>query len=348
MICSISYNDAEITTVTTLDDRCAVGLYNGQVKLYRTSTCEELTTLVHDTDPFADSGISILQFGAILRLLASVGQAFLKLWDTVEGKELFSIQAGSQTLAMAFNEAISLIFLASSDKHISSIKTTDGSFQHKFKLAWTDTFVETYGEYYLIAISIEQQVVAVFVKGGHQPVQLWYLQKQRSIGICLPQSELSDAVMSISFNPNPAYQRVVVSYRDGSLVVFDTSTCRQLVCTKAGLDHRSESIKIYNSETLQFLHSIPPMDIGIESLVFTTDNLRIIDVREDQLNIWEPTILVSQDSYSSISEPGGSVRRAIEDLEAPLVTQPSRITILHCCEKTGVAFCGRADGYITT
>ncbi|OIW22408.1 WD40 repeat-like protein [Coniochaeta ligniaria NRRL 30616] len=361
-IFSISYHDTYATAVAALDQRFVVGLADGRLKVYRTSTCEELTTLVHGMS------VSMLQFGATSKLLASVGLRSLKLWDTVAGKEIFGIRTDSQILALAFNETESLILLASSDKHISARNTTDGSLLYRF--AWTDTFVEKDGGHHLnpnaAKISIEQQVMAVVYRS--KPVQLWCLEKQRPIGACLRHSSnlkhnnAGHIVHSVVLNPNPAYQRLVVSYWDDGLVSFDTTTCRPVVEITAGLDKiamtpngktiaggdGTGSIKIYDSETLQFLHRVPIQGDPLTCIVFTTDSLRIIDVRGTQSNVWEAAILVSQDSYSSASEPSDSVHQSIDDMEAPLVDQSSEITTLHCCEENGIAFCGRTDGRVDT
>jgi WD40 repeat protein len=108
-------------------------------------------------------------------------------------------------------------------------------------------------------------------------------------------------------NPNPAYQRLVVSYWDEALVTFDINTCKLVASTTAGLDRIALSpngktlagsdgtggIKIYDFETLQFLQRIPIQGDPITSLAFTSDNVRIIDVRGMQANVWEPSVLVS-------------------------------------------------------
>ena len=364
-IFTISHHDALPSTVTTLDDRFAVGLTDGRIKLYRTSTCEELTTLVHGSVLYA---ISILQFDTTSRLLASVDAGgFLKLWDTVEGKELFIIGTESRILALAFNETESLLFLASEDKYVSSINTTNGSLQDRF--AWTDIFIENDGREpqrpRVVKISIEQQAMAVV--HGYKSVQLWCFEKKRSIGPCLPRFQPSDMVLDIAFNPNPDYQRVVVSYLSGILAVYLTKTCKPLVTTNAHVNNIAITpngktiagssdgyfggIKIYDSETLQFLHML--MDVRgrtqpLNRLVFTTDSLRIIDTNESNTNVWEPAILVRQNACLSTGKSDDPVHQSIKDLGAPLIHQPYTITTFHCCEENEIVFCGHADGQIVT
>lgn len=360
-ICSTSYHDASAKAVATLDQRFAVGLSDGRIKMYRVSTCEELTTLLHG------ESVSILQFGATSKLLASASLRHVKLWDTVTGHELFSFRTESLTLAMKFNETESLVTIASRDKYISTRKTTDGSLQDSRR--WIDTFIESKdGGQHLtpaaVDILMEQQIMAVVYRS--KPVQLWSLERQRPIGACLRQSskhnKAGHIIHSAVLNPNPAYQRLFVQYWDDALVSFDTATCRPLASITANHDtiaispngrtvaggEGTGSIKIYDSETLHFLHRIQVKGDPLQSLVFTTDNLRLIDIRGAQFNVWEAAVLVSQDSYSNASEPSGSVHQATEDMEGPIVDQSSEITSLYCCEENGIAFVGRSDGRVDT
>lgn len=361
-ICSISYHDTYGTVVATLDERFAVGLSDGMVKIYRTSTCEELATLGHG------ESVSILEFGATSKLLASAGLRHVKLWDVLMGNELFCISTESQILAMAFNETESRLIIASRDKYISILETSHGSLLQK--LPWTDTFIDAKDPGYhqtpnAVRISIEQQVMAVVYRS--KPVQLWSLESQRPIGACIRQdinkhSSAGHIIHCTILNPNPSYQRLVVSYWDEVVVIFDTTTCKPLVWMTAGLDRLTISpngktlaggdgigtIKIYDFETLQFLHQIQMQEDSITSITFTSDNLRIIDVRGTQSNVWEPLALMSQDSDSHASEPSDSVRQAIDDIEVPVFDQSSSITVLHCCEESGIAFCGRSNGRVDT
>jgi len=108
------------------------------------------------------------------------------------------------------------------------------------------------------------------------------------------------------------------------------------------------TIKIYDFETLQFLYQIQMQGDSLTAIAFTSDNLRIIDTRGTQSNVWEPLVLVNQDSDSNASEPSDSVRQVKDDTELPMCDQSSSITVLHCCEESGIAFCGRSNGRVDT
>lgn len=46
--------------------------------------------------------------------------------------------------------------------------------------------------------------------------------------------------------------------------------------------------------------------LPVTSLVFTSDSLRILDVGGTHANVWEPLVLVGQDTDSEPSEPSES------------------------------------------
>jgi hypothetical protein len=358
-IYSVSYHETYATAVTTLDQRFAVGLSDGTIKVYRSSTCEELATIAHE------ESISILQFGATSKLLASAGLRHVKVWDVTTGNQLYSVSTESQTLSLAFDESETRLMIASRDKHLTVWQNPSGSLLNR--IPWTDTFTESKESGFpqfpnAARISIEQGVMVVVYHG--KSVQLWSLGIKRPIGACIRQAnKLGNVGHIVHFailNPNPAYQRLVVSYWDEALVTFDINTCKLVASTTAGLDRIALSpngktlagsdgtggIKIYDFETLQFLQRIPIQGDPITSLAFTSDNVRIIDVRGMQANVWEPSVLVTQDSDSNASEPSESVYPAVDDQGVPTVDQSANITVLQTCEESGMALCGRSNGRV--
>jgi WD40 repeat protein len=151
-----------------------------------------------------------------------------------------------------------------------------------------------------------------------------------------------------------------VSYWDEFIAVYDIMTCKTLASTSAHLvkiaiapngktfagSDASGDIRIFDFETLQFLHRIPVEGDPVTSLVFTGDSLRIINTRGTHANIWEPLVLASQDSDSQCSERSESVHQIVEDVGASIMEQAAAITSLHCCDENGMALCGRDDGWV--
>ncbi|KAI4927152.1 uncharacterized protein J4E92_006317 [Alternaria infectoria] len=249
---------------------------------------------------------------------------------------------------------------------ISSI--SDGSPLHQ--VPWIDAFSEDTDSGFAPSpsaarLSTEQQTLAIVYRS--KPVQLWSLDKQHRIGACLrPATHRNDkgghTVNCVVFNTSSANPRLLVSYWDDILVKFDSRTCKPLLTTAtcvtkiamscnektfAGSDGNG-GIKIFDFETLQPLHNIHIQGDPVSSLAFTSDSLRIVDSRGTQANVWEPLVLFGQDTEALSSEPSESVHQIVDDIVESVVNESAIITTLHCCDQSGMAFCGRNDGRVDT
>lgn len=361
-IYSISYHETYTTVVATRDQLFAVGLSDGTVKVYRSSTCEELLTLAHG------ESVGVLEFGFTSKYLASAGLRRVRLWDAAAGHQLFDVATDSQSLALAFNEIDTCLTVASRDKRLSAHQIPDGA--RLSELSWTDTFIEPKDADFArlptaIQISSDQQVMAIVYRG--KPVQLWSLENQRSVDACIrPASKkhgLADHIVhSVVFTPGLENPRLLVSYWDAVVTVFNSITCRPIATAPIELDRLAIApngktfaggdgtggIRIFDLETLQFLHRIVVHDEPVISLRFTSDSLRILDSRGTQVNVWEPLVLVSQDSDAQSSGSSDTVYQVVDDSSVSVVDQSATITSLYCCEDSGIAFCGRNNGRVDT
>ncbi|KAI4689374.1 uncharacterized protein J4E88_002726 [Alternaria novae-zelandiae] len=361
-ICSISYHDTYATVAASRDERFAVGLADGLVNVYRTSTCEHLLSMRHE------ESVSVLEFGSTSKVIASAGLRFLRLWDAATGVQLFHIATDSQTLALTFDETETSVTIATRDKHVLTYRISDGSPLHQ--VPWIDAFSEDTDSGFAPSpsaarLSTEQQTLAIVYRS--KPVQLWSLDKQHRIGACLrPATHKNDkgghTVNCLVFNTSSANPRLLVSYWDDILVKFDSRTCKPLLTTAtcvtkiamscnektfAGSDGNG-GIKIFDFETLQPLHNIHIQGDPVSSLAFTSDSLRIVDSRGTQANVWEPLVLFGQDTEALSSEPSESVHQIVDDIVESVVNESAIITTLHCCDQSGMAFCGRNDGRVDT
>ena len=66
-------------------------------------------------------------------------------------------------------------------------------------------------------------------------------------------------------------------------------------------------IQRYDFETLQLLYDITLPGDSVAALAFTSDNLRFLDLRGSQANVWEPSVLVRKDYDDRSSEPSDTV-----------------------------------------
>ncbi|MBE3041463.1 hypothetical protein IMZ48_02550 [Candidatus Bathyarchaeota archaeon] len=144
------------------------------------------------------------------------------------------------------------------------------------------------------------------------------------------------------------------------ITVFDVRTCMPVIFDKLGVDYLAISpngkalvgkawrcdLGIFDLETLQLQHAVVGDRMGIQGLTFTSDSLRVIDVRVHQTNVWEPSVLVSQGSESDNRELGDSEEHAGVEPPSPLQHESNRISVLHCYGKHSIAFCGRNNGAV--
>lgn len=272
--------------------------------MYKSSTCEELMTLAHG------ESIGTLEFGATSKFLAAAGFQYVTLWDVNRGTQVFRNRTETPTVAVGFNERETILTTVLEDKTILVWEIPSGTLKHK--IPWNDTYINAVRDpdgdrLTTVRISIEKQVIAAVDQDSL--VQLWSLASHRPIGRlgAMKHNRASHAIWDVALNPNPAFQRLAVSYWDGCLTIFDITTCKPVVSatarvvsiaispngkTLAGEDGNG-AIKIFNFETLQMLCRIPGKSGFIFGLAFTRDNLRIIDVRGTQVNVWESSVLMS-------------------------------------------------------
>ncbi|KAI0196396.1 WD40 repeat-like protein [Astrocystis sublimbata] len=360
-ICSISYNDTYTTYITARSQQFAVGLTNGDVKVYNSATCEEVLTLFHGEH------VSSLKFSTSRRYIASAGLHRVRLWDCSAGVQLFEIQTDSQTIALVFDEAETYLFAASRDRTLSAHRITDG-FQ-RYSLSWTDNILDSKNQPFTpyataVEISIDQQAMAIVYRG--RPVQMWSLEDQRPLGVCIrpvaKHRQANHIIHCVALSPDPANPWLLVSYWDDVIFKFNIFTCKPGASVSASMikvaispngrtfagGNGSGAITIYDFETLQSLHQIQFKGDPVSALAFTGNGLKIVDAHGTQANVWEPSVLASQDTNSHVSEPSNSGDPMPGKDTTSVLDDSVAITSLFCCDETGMAFCGRNNGRVDT
>lgn len=357
----IVYKDSIATALACMDQRFAVGLSDGKVHIYHTSTCEYLSFVEHG------ESVRILQFGALSKYLASAGLRDIKVWNTASGQLLFSISTKTQPLAMAFDDAGQRVIVAFRSKSISYWNTSDGELESQ--VHWTDLPLDGRGPEIprtpqAVKISIEQGLLAIVYRG--LPIQLWSLERRKPCGACVRPATKHDGhlhhIHSVLLNPNAEFPLLAVSYWDDVVILFDVRNQKIVAQTKASLLNMTASpdgktlagcdsdggIHLIEFETLQLLHRIFVRDDPITAMAFTSDSSRILEIRGIQTNVWEPSILLRQDGTST----AGSSRNLINDSQIERqpevlgIEQMAAVTALHCCTETGLAFVGRSNGHL--
>jgi WD40 repeat protein len=155
------------------------------------------------------------------------------------------------------------------------------------------------------------------------PIAIYTMDDNEYLGSCARVEEAREgrgdiALLSMIFNPNPELNLIAALYPDGDLALYDTmelelvelvngADAKSLAASSAGRTLATGDacgvIQIYDFETLRLLYRIVAADQSIRSMSFSTDSMRLLDVRGTHSNIWEPSVLVREIATESESVP---------------------------------------------
>ena len=351
-ISCLYYRDSNPKAIACRDHRFAVGLTNGMIYLYKTSTCEQISLINHG------ESVRVLQFGTLARVLASAGLRSVKLWDVTMGTCLLSLSTMTNPMALAFDDDDKLLIAATRSKEVVSWQTSDATTASYY--LWEDHLAgRTPTE---VVISMEHKLMAIVYRA--LPIMLWSLEMQQLLGSC---SRLSDkhadtshGIMSAAFNPNPELWLIAVAYWDGEISLYDTvrrtkkcsviSDGQKLAASPDGrtlaAGDAAGKVQLYDFETLQILYQIMLPGNSVAALAFSSDSLRFLDIRGSRANVWEPSALVRKDMDDRISERSVSVQSTVVESSANPNEEMSIINTMISCEHGSIAICGRNNGVV--
>ena len=351
-ISCLYYRDSNPKAIACRDHRFAVGLSNGMIYLYKTSTCEQISLIDHG------ESVRILQFGTLARVLASAGLRSVKLWDVTMGTCLLSLSTMTNPMALAFDDDDKLLIAATRSKEVVSWQTSDAATSSYY--VWEDRLPgRTPTE---VVISIEHKLMAIVYRA--LPIMLWSLETQQLLGSC---SRLSDkhadtshGIMSAVFNPNPELWSLAVAYWDGEISLYDTirrnkkcsvvSDGQKLAASPDGrtlaAGDAAGKVQLYDFETLQILYHITLSGDSVAALTFSSDSLRFLDIRGPRANVWEPSALVRKDIDDRISERSESLQATFVESSATPDEDKPIINTMVSCKNGRIAICGRNNGVV--
>lgn len=353
------YKDNLARCVACRDQWYAVGVADGRIYLYDTSTCEELK--------FLDQGESVrlLEFGPGAKHLASAGLHYVTVWDVRTGMKVLEIKLDYTPFSMAFNELESTITIATGSLEIStwSLQSKERTSAHALDNVLKTEDPRKIGQVpAIIQLSTECGMIAVAYRS--RPLLLFDLEAMQCLGACYSPGggadDTSYYVTSVAFNPNPETKRLVVAYWDGTIALFDTRSLAMVQMAKelsqilaVSPDGRtlaggssSGKIQLFDFDTLDLLYSVTPSDDGVSSLTFTADSRRLIDTRAYQSNVWEPSVLVRNSPDDNHSEPSDTLVGALDALSMTAQERTINITSIVCCSGGNQAICGKSNGSV--
>lgn len=363
-ISCIGYRNERAKSIACRDGRFAVGLSDGNILVYYATTCQEAVRLEHG-DPAL-----VLEFGNLARLLASSSRKSIRLWDVTTSSLLFNhpLSPGSDPLTIAFNEDETIIFAATRSKEYIALETSSGAVVSR--RSWTKTSTVEAESIHDRAptgaeISMEHQLMAITFRG--MPVFLWDLRRFRCIGTCKQPTQRRGSVASnitgIALNPNPELELLAVAYFEGQLALYDTAT--QIMTTSISSDSEvlaasadgrtlaggdsSGQIQLFEFDTLHLLIQISLPDYSVKAMKFSSDSLRLFDLRDPECNIWEPSVLVRKDvadkqSEPSEAHPAGAV--TVGKLGDVPIDNLAIITAVSSFSRGKFTICGSDDGRV--
>ncbi|KAI4093207.1 MAG: hypothetical protein LQ344_003034 [Seirophora lacunosa] len=355
----ITFSECKALAVACRDSRFAVGLSNGHVVLYHTSTCQEAGQLVHGND-----AVRFLEFGSTNALLASAGRQNIIVWDIGAGTRLWATTVTHRLLALGFNEDDTILMATTIANYTTFWMVGTGQELEKLFISDVDedasdtyqrppTHAQICGELNLLAVGYRQR-----------PINMWDLENRAFIGQfhkSAPGIYPGPLLVAMAFNPNPDLNLIASSYADGDLVTFDPWSQRQHAITEANAHTLAASsdgatlatgdgsgtIQIYDFETLRLLYRSTAYDFDIRALAFASSNIRFFDVRGDHCNVWEPSAIVRQtdpgDLYSEHCSEG-----ALPDVETTESKSWDATQLITAMVAIGVDtfLCGKEDGAI--
>jgi WD40 repeat protein len=352
------YYGQRARTIACQDRWFAIGLSDGMVHIYWTSTCQESVKMNHG------ESVRILRFGNLAGTLVSTGLRMVKFWDVSTGSLLWEYRINSDPLAVDFDDDDKKLVVATRSKKLFTWSTINGilisqdTWHHKLPL--DDHHVISRAPS-TIVMSSSHKLMAIVYRS--MPLCLWDLDKQQQLGLCTKTSDdgrdTSDNIISACFNPVQALNLIAVAYMDGDIALFDTllmtMKCHAKVQTHllaASPDGRTlaggdsdGNIKLFDFETLQLLYHINLSSDGVGAVAFTGDSLRLMELRGAQANVWEPSALVRKWNYADDDFSSEAPAKFIQDARTHSDYEEN-ITVIQAVYEESMAICGRANGSV--
>ncbi|KAF4634517.1 hypothetical protein G7Y89_g3587 [Cudoniella acicularis] len=360
LTCKTYYNEQAGSTACS-DKHFAVGLSSGIVHLYFQDTCQEARILKHSgrRDP-----IKLMVFDTSGGLLLCAGVRSIRLWNIVNGTEVWSSALSVLPVAVLFIERDTTVISISNQNTLTTRETLTG------KIISSTTRKNPFETQQLFrrpidcaAFSLEHNLLSVVYRG--LPIAIYTIDGNEFLGACARVEEAREgigdiALLSMIFNPNPELNLIAALYLDGDLALYDTLELELLELAN-GADAKSLAaspdgrtlatgdaggvIQIYDFETLRLMYRVVASDQSIRSMSFSTDSMRLLDVRGNHANIWEPSVLVRANSNESesVSDTFPATPKTVGSKE---LYENGNITAVATHPAEDVIFCGIDDGSV--
>jgi WD40 repeat protein len=346
-ISSIGFAKSRATAVATGDNAFAIGTGSGQIFLYWQTSCQEIIALENG------ESVRVLRFDNSHRL-ASAGARKIRLWDLNSHTQLWTQEIRDPPLILYFTPDDSFIIVSTWLSDVTILACSDGTIVRE------QSFANQWKPPRNIAISPDCRIIAFIYRG--EAVRLCSLDDEHILGYYGGEDETIGMISGASpqqviFNTNPAVELMVVSFRDGKMVLYETWSqravktvqhdCHHMACSPDGrtiaTSTGQDTIALWDFETLTMLYQINTRGMLSRELSFTACGTRLIELQIEEVKIWEPAVLIHRTSENpsisgSVALPALIVRDEHNDI-IPITStsnHPSR----------DIVFVGKDDGEV--
>ena len=350
------YRDSQTTTVACSNSMFAIGASNKTITLYRTATCQVAGKLEHG------EYIKVLEFSPSGRFLASAGRRLVCVWDVNLRKQVSRFQSLSACVSMTFTADNKCLLLAGNDNHLYLHDTDSG-----ICLEQEPWYVDIDSQRQIIkapdaaAFSLHHGLFAFVYRGDH--IYIWDWVNSEFVGTCEKPSAKKERLpfhaSSMVFNPWKSTSLLAAAYEAGEIIVFDPREGNIVATYKADTDTQTlacspdgktlisgdsqGTVRILEFYTLKLLYVMYGHGKHVVALSFCSDNLRFVDIRGSESNIWEPAVLARQAAEEDASDTNSM---DVQELPMPEVIEVDEITAVVADFQGKYVFCGTANGLL--
>ena len=343
------------TSLASGDKAFAVGMETGDIEIYNQGSCQWERTIAHGEH------IDILRFESSGHFLASCGTHSIKLWDKT-GAELWTHRLKSRCIELVFQN--NCLIGVSMNGHVITWDLKTGKImgetpRYLYKEPDDESGKSQVRAPGTASISPDFQIIALGTRKAY--VCLWSLQDSDLIGWC--STPAADSVTWVLFNPNPNIGILAVSYNTSRLAIFDPWSQQMIQSVKTGNGHQQVAslasspdgrtlatvdscgtMQVWDFETLALLYEVKSSDLGFRTVHFSFNGLRILDLMNSKLRVWEPAALIRKTIEEDVSVSDTPILPAIQGQDEPKVRQG--ITAMVCHPTLSVVVVGKYNGSV--
>ena len=368
-ISTITHQEGFPLSIACGNDVFVVGMRSGQIKIYDHVTCQYLRCVSQL------EGVHLLKFGEEGTFLASAGRKCVTLWDTSSWQALhrFDTESACVTLTFVDDDQILLACMRSSQLWKWDTCTGQGAELE----AWAGAvFEEGSGTRFpyptCVAFTDDAEFVAVAYRG--HDIILWnveeddvfdiYGQEKGSLGrhkFGTRRPGVS-TINRLAFSRGSGKRFLAAAASDGTLMIFNTedgivqaktpANVHTLVSSPTGqtlaTGNSAGHVHLWEFDTLKLLYSIHSGDeLGIQSVAFSVDGSRLVDIRGSHCRVWEPAALVRPEVAEDVSDTV-SVSTFAQEQVADEKELTLQITAFLSINELGLIICGKVDSSVVT